>query len=234
MRRIAPVLAALLLLTLSACTAEPEEAGHTTLTVMLDRDVTAAQKSAVEQRLRSMPSVEGVTFETREQAYEREKELLKDEPDLLAEIKPEYVPESFLATVTDASVAEAVDLVMGTVDGVEWVGLRLAEVKPLPSRIGVILRLEPGVTDEQRAAVEKAVRALPGTESVTFEDSDGAYQRLREQCRGKGELATQLDRQMARASVRFQVPLSEKGPRLTTVDKLDGVEAMRLVPVAML
>ncbi|MFU8874649.1 permease-like cell division protein FtsX [Micromonospora sp. SL4-19] len=236
MRRIGPVLVLVLLVALSACTSEPKESGHTTLTltVLLDKDVTAEQKRAAEQRLRSMPSVEGVAFETRKQAYERQKELLKDAPDLLAKVKPEYLPESFRATVTDVSVAEAVSLVMGTADGVEWAALKIAESKPLPSRMGVILRLQPTVTDVERAAAEKAVRALPGTESVTVEGSDAAYERLRKQCRGKGELATLLEPHMARASVRFQFTLKEKAPDLPTLDKLDGVDALQMVPVAML
>ncbi|MFG3711040.1 permease-like cell division protein FtsX [Micromonospora sp. NPDC049460] len=232
MRRVAPVLALLLLAALSACTSEPKEAGHTTLTVLLDRDVTAAQKSVVEQRLRAMPSVTGVAFETREQAYEK---LRKDSPDLVADLDPENLPESLHATVTDASVAEAVDLVMGTVDGVEWVGLKIADVDPVPSRIGAIVRLEPTATEKQRAAVAEAVRALPHAESVEFEERDAAYERLRKQCQGKGDLATQLDSQVARASLRLQLPLNGKGGTgLPEIERLDGVEAIRLVPVAML
>ncbi|MFG3423634.1 permease-like cell division protein FtsX [Micromonospora sp. NPDC048063] len=232
MRRVAPVLALLLLAALSACTSEPKEAGHTTLTVLLDRDVTAAQKSVVEQRLRAMPSVTGVAFETREQAYEK---LRKDSPDLVADLDPENLPESLHATVTDASVAEAVDLVMGTVDGVEWVGLKIADVDPVPSRIGAIVRLEPTATERQRAVVAEAVRALPHAESVEFEERDAAYERLRKQCQGKGDLATQLDSQVARASLRLQLPLNGKGGTgLPEIERLDGVEAIRLVPVAML
>jgi cell division protein FtsX len=234
MRRALPILTVALLLALSACTSEPEETGHTTLTVLLNTDLTAEQKGAVGQRLRSMPSVASVVFETRDQAYEHLNELLKDDPDQLAELKPEFLPESFRATVTDASIAEAVELVMGAVDGVEYVALRTAQTDPLPSRTGVIVRLESTVTGEQRAAVEKVVRDLPHAESVAFEDRDAAYERLRKQCRGKGDLATQLDRQMARASVRFQVPLDRKGPGLSGLLDLDGVDAVRLVPVAML
>ncbi|SCG14931.1 hypothetical protein GA0070610_1153 [Micromonospora echinofusca] len=231
MRRIAPVLAFLLLSALSACTSEPKDAGHTTLTVLLDHDVTAAQKSVVEQRLRAIPSVEGVVFETRDQAYEK---LRKDSPDLLADLDPEHIPESFRATVTDVSVAEAAELVMGTVDGVEWAVLKIADVDPLPSRIGAIVRLEPA-TAEQRATVEEAVRALPHAESVEFEDRDAAFERLRKQCQGKGDLATQLDSQVTRASLRLQLPLNGKGGTgLPEIERLDGVEAVRLVPVAML
>ncbi|GAB3157097.1 hypothetical protein GCM10027290_56740 [Micromonospora sonneratiae] len=232
MRRVAPVLALLLLVALSACTSDPKEAGSTTLTVLLDHGVTAAQKSVVEQRLLAMPSVEGVDFETRDQAYEK---LRKDSPDLLANLDPEHLPESFRATVTDALVAEAVDLVMGTVDGVGEVVLRIAAVDPLPARIGVIVRLEPTATGEQRATVEEAVRALPHAESVEFEDRDAAYERLRKQCQGKGDLATQLNSQVTRASLRLRLPLNGRGRiTLPEIERLDGVEAVRLVPVAML
>lgn len=231
MRRVAPVLALLLLAALSACTSDPKEAGSTTLTVLLDHSVTAAQKSVVEQRLRAMPSVEGVDFEAREQAYEK---LRKDSPDLAGQ-GPEYVPESFRATVTDASVAEAVDLVMGTVDGVGGVVLRIADADPMPERIGVIVRLEPTATGEQRATVEEAVRALPHAESVEFEDRDAAFERLRKQCQGKGDLATQLNSQVTRASLRLRLPLNGKGQiNPSEIERLDGVEAVRLVPVAML
>jgi cell division protein FtsX len=232
MRRVAPVLALLLLTASSACSSEPKDTGHTTLTVLLDHDVTAAQKDVVEQRLRAMPSVEGIAFETRDQAYEK---LRKDSPDLLGDLGPENLPESLRATVTDASVAEAVDLVMGTVDGVEWVGLKVADVDPLPARIGAIVRLEPTATEEQRASVEEAVRALPHGESIEFEDREAAYERLRKQCQGKGDLATQLDPQAARPSLRLQLPLNGKGGTgLPEIGRLDGVEAVRLVPVSML
>ncbi|WP_346118298.1 permease-like cell division protein FtsX [Micromonospora coerulea] len=226
----------MLLLVGSACTTSepPEEAGHTTLAVFLDRNVTAEQKSAVEQRIRSMPSVEEVALETRDQAYEHRKESLKDHPDLLADLKPEFMPESFHATVTDASIAEAVELVMAGVDGVGDVALTTAKIDPLPSRIGVIVRLEATATDAQRSAVEKAVRALPHAESVAFEDRAAAYERLRKHCRGKGELAAQLDPQMTRASFRFQMPLDRDGRGLSEFVKLDGVDVVRLVPVAML
>ncbi|MEV4656952.1 permease-like cell division protein FtsX [Micromonospora sp. NPDC049301] len=233
MRRVAPLLAFVLLLALSACTSEPEDTGRSTLTVFLDNDVTATTKGTVEQRLRSMPSVADVALESREQAYETLKESLKDNPDLLADLRPEILPESFRATVTDASIAEAVELVMAGVDGVDDVALRTAQVDPLPERIGVIVRLKSTVTDEQRATVEKAVRELPHAESVEFEERDAAYERLRRQSRGKGDLATQLGPQMTLASVRFQVPLEPTGPGLAGLMKLDGVDVVRLVPVAM-
>jgi hypothetical protein len=203
MRRVAPVLTLLLLAALSACTSSPKEAGPTTLTVLLDHEVTAAQKGVV--------------------------------PDLLADLNPECTPESFRATVTDAPVAEAVELVMGTVDGVEAAVLKIADVDPLWSRIGTIVRLKPTAMAEQRAAVEEVLRAQAHAESIEFEDRDAAYERLCKQCRGKGDLATQLNSQVMRASLRLQPPLNGKA-RITPpdIERLDGVETVRLVPVAML
>lgn len=39
-------------------------------------------------------------------------EALKDDPDLLTDLKPESMPEAFTAPVTDASIAEAIEPVM--------------------------------------------------------------------------------------------------------------------------
>ncbi|MGC4866265.1 permease-like cell division protein FtsX [Micromonospora sp. DT53] len=234
MRRAAPLLSLVVLLALPACTSKPEEPEDVALTVFLDNDVTVAQKGSVEQQLRSMPSVTEVSLETREQAYERQKADLKDQPDLLAALKPEYMPELLHATVTDASIAEAVELVMAEADGVEDVALRIADVDPRPSRIGVIVRLESSATDEQRAAVEKAVRALPTAKSIEFEDRDAAYERLRKRCQGKGELSTQLQPQMTHESWRFEMPLNGEGSGVGELMRLDGVDGVPLAPLAML
>ncbi|WP_124817064.1 permease-like cell division protein FtsX [Micromonospora ureilytica] len=234
MRRGAPLLSLVVLLALPACTSQPEEPGDVALAVFLDNDVTVAQKGSVEQQLRSMPSVREVSLETREQAYERQKADLKDQPDLLAALKPEYMPELLHATVTDASIAEAVELVMAEADGVEDVALRIADVDPRPSRIGVIVRLESSATDQQRAAVEKAVRALPTAKSIEFEDRDAAYERLRERCQGKGDLSTQLRPQMTHESWRFEMPLNGEGSGVGDLMRLDGVDGVPLAPLAML
>ncbi|GLZ61501.1 MULTISPECIES: permease-like cell division protein FtsX [Micromonospora] len=234
MRRGAPLLSLVVLLSLPACTSKPEEPGDVALTVFLDNDVTVAQKGSVEQQLRSMPSVTEVSLETREQAYERQKAELKDQPDLLAALKPEYMPELLHATVTDASIAEAVELVVAEADGVEDVALRIADVNPRPSRIGVIVRLKSSATDEQRAAVEKAVRALPTAKSIEFEDREAAYERLRKRCQGKGDLSAQLQPQMTHESWRFEMPLNREGSGVGELMRLDGVDGVPLAPLAML
>ncbi|MEU4335268.1 permease-like cell division protein FtsX [Micromonospora lupini] len=238
MRRLSSIMAFVLLLGLSACTPKPEkpeEPANFALAVFLDTDVTAAQKSAVEQRLRAMPSVENVYLESRAQVYERQKEQLKDNPNLLARLRPEDMPETFNATITDAPIAEAVELVMAGVDGVQDVALRIVDVDDRrPARIGVIVRSKSSATEEQRATLEAAVRALPNTDSVEFEDRDAAYERLRTRCRGKGDLATQLEPQMVRESWRFNLPLNHEGAGVSDLIELDGVDVVRLVPAALL
>lgn len=234
MRRIARSLALTLLLVLSTCASKPEVAGDVALTVFLDNDATATQKEAVQRRLQSMPSVEGVALETREQVYERSKVDFKDQPDLLADLKPEYAPELVHATVTDSLIAEAIEAVMAEVDGVDEVTLRIADVDPRPSWIGIIVRLKSSATSEQRAAIQDAVRGLPHAKSVGFEDRDAAYERLRKRCRGKGDLTTQLKPPMPYESWRFEHPLNGKGTGVSHLLDLDGVDGIKLVPVEML
>ncbi|MEV1330467.1 permease-like cell division protein FtsX [Micromonospora costi] len=234
MRRVAPTLACLLLLTLPACASEPEPTGPTGVTVFLDNEVTAEQKTVVEQRLRSMPSVDEVMLETRDQAYERSKEMMKDRPELLAAMRPEHMPESFRASVTDPTIAEAVELAMAGVDGVDEVTLGSTEMDPPPSRIGVVVALETAIGGDRRAAVEDAVRALPQADSVAYEDGDAAYERLRRRCEGNGELVAQLDPELARPSLRFQLQVEGKAPGLAELLELDGVDGLRVVPVSAL
>ncbi|MEU7611654.1 permease-like cell division protein FtsX [Micromonospora sp. NPDC049204] len=234
MRRVARSLALTLLLVLSTCTGKPDDSGDVALTVFLDNDATATQRDAVQQRLRSMPSVQGVALETRDQVYERSKADFQDQPDLLADLKPEYAPELVHATVTDSLIAEAIELVMAEADGVDGVSFRMADADPRPSRIGVIVRLKTSATSDQRATIHDAVRALPHATSVGFEDRSAAYERLRKRCQGKGDLTTQLKALIPHESWRFAHPLNGKGSGVSHLMTLDGVDGLNLVPVEML
>lgn len=68
--------------------------------VFLDVEATAEQKAAVESALSSRYPAGTIRVETREQAYQRFKELYKDEPDLLEAVRPDSFPESLLVTTT--------------------------------------------------------------------------------------------------------------------------------------
>jgi cell division transport system permease protein len=66
-----------------------------TINVFLAHEATTEQKAAVERALTGMRPVDGVHFETREQAYENFKKYFKDNPNLIDSVKPETLPESF-------------------------------------------------------------------------------------------------------------------------------------------
>jgi cell division protein FtsX len=70
------------------------------VTVFLEADVTAEQKAAVEPALRALHPVDGVRFESREQAWARFRERFKDKPDLVASTKAESMPQSFRLATT--------------------------------------------------------------------------------------------------------------------------------------
>jgi cell division protein FtsX len=104
--------AVLLLVLVAGCTrtVTPIPPPTTHLTVYLDDDVTTAQKSAVEAKVRTLPGADVVTFVSHQEAYRRFKELFKDRPDLVDIATPENLPESYevlvTGTVSEAALAE--------------------------------------------------------------------------------------------------------------------------------
>ena len=68
--------------------------------VFLDHEITADQKAAVETALARLHPVDGVTFESREQAWAKFQEMFKDRPELINSTKPQDLPESFHLTTT--------------------------------------------------------------------------------------------------------------------------------------
>jgi cell division protein FtsX len=115
--RIGPVVALLLLCLVAACskTVVPAPAPITHLTVYLANDATAAQRTAVESRVKTLPGAGVVAFVSHEEAYRRFKEIFKDRPDLVDVASPDNLPESYETVVT------------GTIDAAT-----LAELKELP------------------------------------------------------------------------------------------------------
>jgi cell division protein FtsX len=235
-RSFASAAAAVLMLTLAGCTdgapdTTPEKAD---LTVFLESGVTAEKRAAVEQRMQATSNVEGVTFESSDRAYEKLKEEYKDQPAVWRLVKPESLPESFVATVTDASTLEAVANALGGVDGVRNTVIGVATVSAEMKDLGVIMRLTDGVTDDQRGAIDKAVRALTDATSIEFESKDGAFKRLKERADGKADLIGGLDPARTYASIRFKVGVKSQGGGLIALQKLDGVESMLFVPTSTL
>jgi hypothetical protein len=70
--------------------------------IFLRHDATGPQRDALGDSLRADPVVRNSRFESREQAYERFKELWRDSPELVAAVGPESLPESFRLNLTRA------------------------------------------------------------------------------------------------------------------------------------
>ncbi|WP_433291709.1 permease-like cell division protein FtsX [Actinoplanes sp. CA-030573] len=68
------------------------------VSVFLKEGATAAEKSAIQAELAKMPAKDGVHLETKAEAYQRFKELWKDDPQA-PEITPDVLPESFKLVV---------------------------------------------------------------------------------------------------------------------------------------
>jgi len=65
------------------------------VSIFLANEVSDQQRADLNTALESDPLVRDVVYESREQAYERFKEMYRDAPDLVNAIKPELLPESF-------------------------------------------------------------------------------------------------------------------------------------------
>jgi cell division transport system permease protein len=62
---------------------------------MKTQDTTQAERDAIDADLKQDPLVENYHFETKQEAYERFKQIYASAPELIAQTKPESLPESF-------------------------------------------------------------------------------------------------------------------------------------------
>lgn len=65
------------------------------LSIYLTNDITAAQRDALRQRLQNDPLVASVIYEDKATAYQRFKQQFKSSPDLINNVSPTSLPESF-------------------------------------------------------------------------------------------------------------------------------------------
>jgi len=70
------------------------------ISVFLERDATAEQRSGVASALQALESVDGVRFESREQAFQNLKGLYEETPELIKDFRADQMPESFRLTTT--------------------------------------------------------------------------------------------------------------------------------------
>jgi cell division protein FtsX len=234
-RRLLSIVAVVLAAGVVGCSAgAPKEKEPSRLSVFLADDVTDGQRDAIQQKLTAMASIRDVTLETKQQAWEEFQQQFKDSPDLLAQTRPDSLPATFRATVTDSALAEAVKAVIGPTAGVEDVAVNLGGTK-VPKTEGLVVQVSGDATDGQRAGIERAIQAVPGARPARFETSAAAYARLKAACHDQPGLAGALDPGAVSASYRFVIPVSSVGslPQLS-LGKVDGVLDVLTVPASTL
>jgi cell division transport system permease protein len=75
--------------------------GEIEVSIFLRDDVTEAQRTAINQAIDANPMVESKTYETRQQAFDKFKELWRDSPDFINSVTPDSLPESFRVKLKD-------------------------------------------------------------------------------------------------------------------------------------
>lgn len=75
--------------------------GEIEVSIFLREDVTEAQRTAINQAIDANPLVQSKEYETREQAFEKFKQLWQDSPDFINSVGPESLPESFRVKLKD-------------------------------------------------------------------------------------------------------------------------------------
>jgi cell division transport system permease protein len=97
--------------------------GEIEVSIFLRDDVTDAQRSALDQAIDTNPLVQSKTYESKEQALEKFKQLWKDSPEFINSVGPDSLPESFRVKLKDpekyASFAEEIKGQQGIQDIVD-------------------------------------------------------------------------------------------------------------------
>ncbi|MEU8381654.1 permease-like cell division protein FtsX [Streptosporangium sp. NPDC048865] len=144
------------------------------------RAITAKQRRALEARLRAMPEVAEVEFESREEAYANFTEQNADNKTLLSAIQEEDMPESFRGTLHRWRDIARFRAAMYRAPGVSnvfafggsfWQG-KADVVVSLCGRKGTIFACKgrgPATAGERKAVGDRLL-ALEESESVYFED----------------------------------------------------------------
>lgn len=208
-------------------------ADRVTLTVLLRDEATAAEREAIEKIVRDLPDATKIRFESREAAYQRFKEMFKDQPDLVTTTNPEHLPESFMASLPARRRAEAAAVAMRSVPGVDYTTLKGEWIAEKPSLLGVIVYLKAGASDADRIAIEQKLRGMSSTKTVRYESRGRAYQRLHASLGESDPLVWLIDKNNVAASFRAEVSTRKKSD-INWVWDQPGVETWIGVPVAAL
>ncbi|MFV2022023.1 permease-like cell division protein FtsX [Micromonospora sp. LOL_023] len=78
------------------------------VSIFLASDVSEEQRTGLQSSLDSDPLITTVTYESREEAYNRFQTLYQDAPDLVNVVKPDQLPESFRIKLVDPEEYQAI------------------------------------------------------------------------------------------------------------------------------
>jgi cell division transport system permease protein len=95
--------AAMLMPPASAACTWPVQDNAATVAVFLRDDITVGQLNTLSEALWKDPAVRDTQFESREQAYERFKQLWADSPDFVASVTAANLPQSFRVELAQPS-----------------------------------------------------------------------------------------------------------------------------------
>jgi len=93
--------------------------------------VTQAQRDQIQKDLTATPQVDRVYYESQKEAYERFKEQFKDSPDLVANVSPDALPESFRVKLHNPEQFEVVSTAFTDRPGVDSVQDLKKALEPL-------------------------------------------------------------------------------------------------------
>lgn len=88
------------------------------ISIFLDNGVTPEQRSDVDRQLHALPLVQSVVYESKAEAYRRFTLQFADQPDLLANVTQDALPESFRVKLTDPTRYDLVATAVKDLPGV--------------------------------------------------------------------------------------------------------------------
>jgi cell division protein FtsX len=177
--------------------------GRADASVFLAQDVDPARRQAIRDRIQALDVVDAVFFESRQEAYDRVKVLYRNRPELLVDVGPEAMPESFRVRLDDPDDFKQLFLALcrpgenasgkqRCIRGVELVADIQAVLKPLLigkawlARSDLTVILPEGTTAAEREAVRARLEAIDGVRGVVYETPAQAFRRLPEKLRKPG------------------------------------------------
>jgi cell division transport system permease protein len=141
------------------------------VSIFLDKNVTADQRDALRRALVSDPLASKVQYESKDEAYNRFREQFKDSPELLRNVKPNALPESFRVKLRDPSKYEVAATKYAIQPGVD----RVVDQRRIVDRLFAILdKLRSG------ALVIAAVQGIAALLLIGNTIQVAAYSRRRE------------------------------------------------------